>query len=50
MPTCVFGAAVEFNAAAGGFGDFLTEVDVVEAGFDIEDAEALGRIATRHEC
>jgi hypothetical protein len=37
----VFGAAVEFEAPAGGFGDFLAEAHVVEAGFQIDDAEAL---------
>lgn len=37
----VFAGAVELHAAAGGFGDFLSEADVVEAGFDIEDADAL---------
>ena len=37
----VFGAAIEFCLAAGGFGDFLAEAHVVEAGFDIEDADAL---------
>jgi len=34
----VLGAAVEFHAAAGGFGDFLTKADVVEAGFHIDHA------------
>ena len=29
----VFGAAVEFHAATGGFGDFLAEAHVVEAGW-----------------
>ena len=37
----VFRGAVEFHAAAGGVGDFLTEAHVVEAGFYIEDAESL---------
>jgi len=37
----VFGGAVELCSAAGGFGDFLAEADVVEAGFDIQNADAL---------
>ena len=37
----VFGAAVEFSSATGGFGDFLAEADIVEAGFNIQDADAL---------
>ncbi len=36
-----FGAAVTFHAVAGCFGDFLAETHVVEAGFNIEDADAL---------
>ena len=37
----VFGAAVEFYTIADGFGDFLAEAYIVEAGFDIEEAGAL---------
>jgi hypothetical protein len=37
----VFGGAVEFYTVAGGFGNFLAEAHVVEAGFHIEDADAL---------
>ncbi len=37
----VFGAAVKLCSAAGGFGDFLAEADIVEAGFDIQDADPL---------
>ena len=37
----VFGGELEFCATAGGFGNFLAEAHVVEAGFNIEDADAL---------
>ncbi len=37
----VFGAAIEFHATAGCFGDFSAETHVVEAGFNIKDADAL---------